>query len=129
MPIWAYIYCVLIVIAGVGAIYLNRKKPWYYMPGEILSVLFSISFFLFYYEVVSRPSFMIIPVLLLVYILFWELWVNRHHYALVAQFGEETKTLSPAEIKRFKRMQVILMTMVLSPLLYVMAMLFYAYVA
>jgi len=80
MPIWAYVYCSLILLAGIGTLLTYTGKPVYYVPGEILSVLISISFFLFYYDVLPKPPLFDITVLLVVYLIYWEAWENRHLY-------------------------------------------------
>ncbi len=128
MPIWAYIYCAFIILAGIGTIYMNHRKAVYYVSGEIVSVLFSISFFLFHYEILSRPPSIYIPVLFVAYILYWEVWENRYNYTLKTLVGKASGELSPAQIRQYIALVSILGIALLSPFLYVVAMVIYSYV-
>jgi len=80
MPIWAYVYCTFILLAGIGTAILNSHRSKYYLPGEILSVISCISFFLFHYEKLEKPSSLLVPLALAAYVVYWEGWENRHHY-------------------------------------------------
>ncbi len=80
MPTWAYIYCGLIIVSGLFSVFCNRSKASYYIPGELLSVVIAISFFLIYYHVISRPTNVFIPILMIAYMVYWELWENKHQY-------------------------------------------------
>lgn len=94
MPTWALIYCGLIVLSGFLSVYFNKGKASYYIPGELLSGLFTIGFFLLHFNVINKPSSILIPILMLIYVLYWELWENRHHYLFEArpnQSAEEFK--------------------------------------
>lgn len=77
MPIWAIIYCILILCSGIGTIAVLRPMRMLYVLGEIVSVLCAISFFLFYYDLIARPQSLLLAVSLLVFPVYWELWENR----------------------------------------------------
>ena len=87
MPFWAIVYCLLIILSGIGVVIMYKKRPIYYIPGQVLSSLCGVLMFLFYYDsfVHKPPSFLVI-LAMFSYILYWELWENRHLFpTLVAE--------------------------------------------
>ena len=62
MPFWAIIYCLLIILSGIGVVIIYKKRPTYYIPGQVLSSLCGVLMFLFYYDsFVHKPqSFLVI---------------------------------------------------------------------
>lgn len=77
MPIWAIIYCTLILCSGIGTIAVLRPMHMLRVLGEITSVLCAISFFLFYYHLIAQPQSLLLAVGLLVFPVYWEFWENR----------------------------------------------------
>jgi len=79
MPFWAIVYCLLIILSGIGVVIVYKKRPTYYIPGQVLSSLFGVLIFLFYYDsFFQKPQSFFVIMLMFSYILYWELWVNRH---------------------------------------------------
>ena len=94
MPFWAIVYCLLIILSGIGVVIMYKKRPIYYIPGQVLSSLCGVLMFLFYYgSFVHKPQSFLVILLMFSYILYWELWENRHLFpTLVAEkekFSEE----------------------------------------
>ena len=87
MPFWAILYCLLIILSGIGVVVIYKKRPAYYIPGQVLSSLFGVLMFLFYYDIfVHKPQSFLIILGMFSYILYWELWENRHLFpTLVAE--------------------------------------------
>jgi len=126
MPVWAYLYCALIVLAGAATIYLNSEEAKYYIPGEILSVIFCLSFFFFYYGVIPKPSNIAIPLLFLVYIVYWEAWENRHHYSL-EYFTDEDEELDDEAKQYIFKFMLIFILLFIAPFLYVVCSFLFSY--
>jgi len=61
MPFWAIVYCLLIILSGIGVVIMYKKRPTYYIPGQVLSSLCGVLMFLFYYDsFVHKPlSFLV----------------------------------------------------------------------
>ena len=79
MPFWAILYCLLIIFSGIGVVIIYKKRPTYYIPGQVLSSLCGVLMFLFYYEsFVHKPQSFLVILAIFFYILYWELWENRH---------------------------------------------------
>jgi len=87
MPFWAIVYCLLIVLSGIGVVIIYKKRPIYYIPGQVLSSLCGVLMFLFYYDsFVHKPQSFLVIFSMFSYILYWELWENRHLFpTLVAE--------------------------------------------
>ena len=90
MPFWAIVYCLLIMLSGIGVVIIYKKRPIYYIPGQVLSsLLWCVNVFCFYYDsFVHKPqSFLVIfGNVFFLYFLYWELWENRHLFpTLVAE--------------------------------------------
>ena len=79
MPLWAIVYCLMILLSGIIVIFIHKQRPIYYIAGQILSSLLSVLIFVFYYEsFFSRPQSLVIIILMAAYIFYWELWENRY---------------------------------------------------
>ena len=87
MPFWAIVYCLLIILSGIGVVIVYKKRPTYYIPGQVLSSLCGVLIFLFYFDsFVQKPQSFFVIMLMFSYILYWELWENRHLFpTLVAE--------------------------------------------
>jgi len=106
MPFWAIVYCLLIILSGIGVVIIYKKRPIYFIPGQVLSSLCGVLMFLFYYDsFVHKPQSFLVILAMFAYILYWELWENRHLFpTLVAEkeksseeelvFIEETFTMT-----------------------------------
>ncbi len=84
MPIWAIIYSFILLVNSIGTIIISGSKSPLYIAGELLSGIFAITFFLFYYQVIDTPVQIITPLLMFGFILFQEIWVNRELYSLIS---------------------------------------------
>ena len=100
MPFWAIVYCLLIILSGIGVVIMYKKRPTYYIPGQVLSTLCGVLMFLFYYDsFVHKPQSFLVILVMFSYILYWELWENRHLFpTLVA----EKKNASEEELVFFE---------------------------
>ena len=100
MPFWAIVYCLLIILSGIGVVIMYKKRPIYYIPGQVLSSLCGVLMFLFYYDsFVRKPQSFLVILVMFFYILYWELWENRHLFpTLVA----EKKNSSEEELVFFE---------------------------
>ena len=79
MQFWAIVYCLLILLSGIGVVVMYKKRPKYYIPGQVLSSLFGVLMFLFYYDsLVHKPQSFLVILVMFFYVLYWELWENRH---------------------------------------------------
>lgn len=114
MPLWAILYSGLILASAAGTIMISGRKSPLYILGELLSALFAISFFLFYYEVVIYPPALSIPILMLAFILFQEVWINRELYSFL-----EMGDMPPQERKFMFGFMAIMMTLFLAPFLWI----------
>ena len=101
MPFWAIVYCLLIILSGIGVVIMYKKRPIYYIPGQVLSSLSGVLMFLFYYDsFVRKPQSFLVILVMFFYILYWELWENRHLFpTLVA----EKKNSSEEELVFFEK--------------------------
>ena len=79
MPFWAIFYCGFIFANGILTVIISQNKNPFYIISQLLSTAFAISFFFIYYEVVDKPENTIL-VLMILFILFQEIWVNRELY-------------------------------------------------
>ena len=104
MPFWAIGYCVMIVLSCVFALTLYKTRPAYYMPGQILSSVFGISLFLFYYGVyIPKPESAWVVLAMIGFLLYWELWENRYLFPKVLRAGEApSESESPFSGESFK---------------------------
>ncbi len=122
MPLWAILYSGLILASATGTIMISRRKSPLYILGELLSALFAISFFLFYYEVVAYPPALSILILMLSFILFQEIWINRELYGFL-----KMKDISPQERKFMLGFMAIMITLFLAPFFWITLSVFQHY--
>jgi len=100
MPFWATVYCLLIILSGIGVVIMYKKRPIYYIPGQVLSSLFGVLMFLFYYDsFVHKPQSFLLILVMFSYILYWELWENRHLFPTLV---DEKKDASKDELVFFE---------------------------
>ena len=111
----------------------NKQKSPYYVPGEILAVFACFLLFFIAYDVVALSHPIAISTASLVYLLYWEIWENRHHYSmftasstdLVEQIEldeDETKEDAELSIKVLKAVCVLLLVLFALPIVYVYIM-------
>ena len=100
MPFWAIVYCLLIILSGIGVVIMYKKRPIYYVPGQVLSSLCGVLMFLFYYDTfVHKPQSFLVILVMFTYILYWELWENRHLFPTLV---DEKKIASEKELVFFE---------------------------
>jgi len=89
MPFWAIVYCLMILLSGIIVIFIHKQRPIYYIAGQILSSLLGVLIFVFYYEsFFTRPQSLVIIVLMVSYIFYWELWENRYLFPKIQSQDE-----------------------------------------
>ncbi len=89
MPFWAIVYCLMILLSGIIVIFIRKQRPVYYITGQILSSLLSVLIFVFYFEsFFTRPQSLVIIILMVTYIIYWELWENRYLFPKIQTQGE-----------------------------------------
>ena len=89
MPFWAIVYCLMILLSGIIVIFIHKQRPTYYIAGQILSSLLGVLIFVFYYEsFFTRPQSLVIIVLMVAYIFYWELWENRYLFPKIQSQGQ-----------------------------------------
>ena len=89
MPFWAIVYCLMILLSGIIVIFIHKQRPIYYIAGQILSSLLGVLIFVFYYEsFFTRPQSLVIIVLMVAYIFYWELWENRYLFPKIQSQGQ-----------------------------------------
>ena len=135
MPFWAIVYCLLIILSGIGVVIMYKKRPTYYIPGQVLSSFCGVLMFMFYYEsFVHKPQSFLVILVMFSYILYWELWENRHLFpTLVAEkknaseenlvFFEEPFTMTKKAFISF----LVTILIVSLPFLYVVTQLMISY--
>ena len=100
MPFWAIVYCLLIILSGIGVVIIYKKRPIYYIPGQVLSSLCGVLMFVFYYDsFVHKPQSFLFILAMFSYILYWELWENRHLFPTLV---DEKKNSSEEELVFFE---------------------------
>lgn len=119
MPLWAILYCGLILASAAGTIMISGRKSPAYIFGELLSAVFTIMFFLFYYEAIPYPSSIMIVITMLVYILHQEIWINRELYGFL-----KDGTVPKEEQKFLFIFTAVFFTLFLSPLIWVLVEVF-----
>jgi len=89
MPFWAIVYCLMILLSGIIVIFIHKQRPIYYIAGQILSSLLGVLIFVFYFEsFFARPQSLVIIVLMVTYIIYWELWENRYLFPKIQSQDE-----------------------------------------
>lgn len=107
MPIWAQIYLAILTFSSLYSIKIFRIIPWFWF-GEALALAFVYALFLFSYDKLILPESFIYPLLMAVYILYWEHWVYKNFFAV----------LMPHHVTSAKELLFALM-LSFSPLLYI----------
>jgi len=92
MPFWAIVYCFLILIGGIYALREKKNKTIIFIIGEALSVSLSISIFIFYFDVITKPDSVWIVALMLIYILAFESIGFREQFSNIFN-KEETQLI------------------------------------
>ena len=82
MPIWAQIYLAVLTLSSLYSIKIFRAIAWFWL-GEGLALAFVYAFFLFSSEQVMLPESFIYPLLMAVYIFYWEHWVYKNFFAFL----------------------------------------------
>ncbi len=122
LPWWVLFYIALLLFNGAGTVWISGSRSPLYILGELLSTLFAITFFLFYYLPRTRPDSIFVPAAMLGWILIQEIWVNRRLYDLISVEG------LPKEQRRWMLLVIPpLFILLLSPLLWVVLQLFKSY--
>ena len=100
MPFWSIVYCLLIILSGIGVVIMYKKRPTYYISGQVLSSLCGVLMFLFNYDnFVHKPQSFLVILVMFSYILYWELWENRHLFPTLVT---EKKNSSKEELVFFE---------------------------
>ncbi len=84
MPVWSVFYCMVFLISVIYTIKISPDKSITYQLSELASGIFAVSFFLIHYHILPYPPNIMIPLLMLGFILFQEIWVNRELYNLIS---------------------------------------------
>jgi len=122
LPLWAVIYAIILFINSIGTIIISQSKSPLYILGQLLSGIFAITFFLFYYNLLPRPNNIITPLLMLGFILFQEIWINRELYNLLSLNN------IPKEEHKFMLLFIPLVTILLiSPFVWIVLQVFKSY--
>jgi len=83
----------MIAVSAFFTISVFSKRGAYYIPGQLLSSIFSILMFVFHYDIfIHRPQSVLIIVVMLVYILYWECWENRKLFPVIANDTDKLST-------------------------------------
>jgi len=80
LPLWAILYCGLIFANGIVTVIISNNKDITYILSQLLSSAFMISFFFIYYGAVGGASDKVLYILMVVFILYQEIWVNKELY-------------------------------------------------
>lgn len=70
---------------------ISGRRDMFYITLEYLSAAFAIMFFAIYYGSVPYPESIMIPIGMLGFILFQEIWVNRKLYSFLQNENENPK--------------------------------------
>jgi hypothetical protein len=135
MPLWAIFYCGMIVLSAFFTISVFVKRGSYYIPGQLMSSLFSVLMFLFYYGTyIQKPQSLFIVLCMFLYIIYWEVWENRVLFPVIAEDTDDLSTTNfdlTQQQKVSQNMYIVMMTFVVVislPLLYVTLSLVRSYV-
>ncbi len=122
LPLWAILYSGVILASAAGTIMISKRKHPFYVIAELLSGFFSVTFFLIYYGVIPYPSSLTIPILMLGFILFQEMWINRSLYGFLKM--EDT---SPQERQFTLFFSAFFMLLFLAPFIWIVSEVFKHY--
>lgn len=122
MPLWSIIYAALLVLSALFTIFISPNRSIHYIIGELSSGIFALLFFLFHYHIVPYPPSVITPLLMLGFILFQEIWVNRELYHFISLQNV------PEEEHRWMLFFIPMMTILfLSPFIWIVSQVFRHY--
>ena len=119
VPIWVYIYCVVLIVTSMEKIRICKNMYAYYIPGEILSLGFGISIFLFHYEILPKPQSILITSAFVAYIIFWGFWANINYYIPNLPTREPGLSIYMRKKKYHFVFGFVLLMVFLSPLFYI----------
>jgi len=119
MPTWATIYLFFIIVGGFLGLYYYRKRGLYFIVGESFSLIFTLMIFLYNYELYPKPSSILVPIMMFLYIIYWEFVEN---FKLLKDELEREIT-SKMELN----IMVFLMTMLFTPFIYIAVTMFLKY--
>ena len=80
LPLWAILYCGMIFANGIITIKMSNNKTITYMLSQLLSTAFMITFFFIYYGAIAGADDKTIYIIMVLFILFQEVWVNKELY-------------------------------------------------
>lgn len=104
MPSWAILYCFLILLSDCTILYVYRKRSHYYVLGQIVSFICTISIFLFYYDFYfSKPESVWIILLIIGYIAYWTFWENRFIHPKLLKNKQTAKEVQSEEVGIFPK--------------------------
>ena len=86
MPIWAKIYLLFTIISASSSVVIYKKK-YFYILGQILSLISIIVFFLIYYNYLPKPNEIYVLYIIFIYVLYWEFNINLKE--LIRYFREQ----------------------------------------
>lgn len=84
MPLWALLYVIGLIASAVFTIYISNNRSLIYIAAELSSGILASTFFMIYYHLIPYPATVITPLLMLGFILFQEVWVNRKLYDMLS---------------------------------------------
>ena len=118
LPLWAILYTSVIFANAVVTIIISGNKSLIYQLSQLLSSAFMISFFFIYYGVIPTLSHGSM-ILILCFIVFQEVWVNKELYNryIFDNIPKEEKSLAIGIL-------AVLMLLFLLPLFFVVNSLF-----
>ena len=119
LPLWAILYCGMIFASASGTIMISPRKDILYIISEYLSAAFAIVFFALYYGVIAYPEDIMIPMAMLGFILYQEIWVNRKLYTFLKNEDE-----SPKERMFVLFFTALVFLLLLSPFLWIISEVF-----
>ena len=103
MPTWVKVYLFFILIGGLIGIFTYRSRGVYFIVGESFSLLFTFMIFLYYYDLYPKPSSILVPIMMFLYIIYWEFVEN------FKIFKQELKN----EIKSKEELNIVIITTIL----------------
>ena len=119
LPLWAILYCGLIFANGIVTVIISNNKNITYMLSQLLSSAFMISFFFIYYGAVRGASDNVLYILMVIFILYQEIWVNKELYKQL--FIEQVPMNERNAVISFLG---IIMTIFLTPMIFIIINLF-----
>ncbi len=118
IPFWAIFYCTFLMANGAMTVVISPDRSAKYIFGETLSTLLAISFFFMYFGTIKTPSTLILS-LILFFILYQEIWVNKELYKQMV-----FDNIPEHERSKMFNILAVLLLVFLSPFIYVVFSLF-----